>query len=139
MPIQPLLKGSGLGAENVERLRCAYEAALHALYLVDRNDPIAEIVARKIIEISKDGGEPADIAERTVKSFGIHLISSWPRKWDKVRPIFDGMDRVFCSSSLARCSRERLGVTGHCRQYQRSEGRSWPDLRFDDLARKGRA
>ncbi len=52
MPILRLLEGSGLGAEDIERLRCAYENALRALHLVDRNDPVAEIVARKIIEFS---------------------------------------------------------------------------------------
>jgi hypothetical protein len=71
MPILRLLEGSGLAADEVERLRRAYEAALRALGLVDRNDPIAEIVARKIIELGKLGGTPADIAKAAVRALGV--------------------------------------------------------------------
>ncbi|WFU39589.1 hypothetical protein QA640_35365 [Bradyrhizobium sp. CB82] len=42
--------------------------ALTDLYLVDRNDPICEIVARKIIEIGQDGTRnPQEIAAQTIK------------------------------------------------------------------------
>ncbi len=41
MPLQRLLDGSALGAEDVKRLCCAYEHGLRTLYLVDRNDPIS--------------------------------------------------------------------------------------------------
>jgi hypothetical protein len=71
MTIPRLLEGSGLGPDEVENLCRAYEDALHTLHLVDRNDPIAEIVARKVIEIGKDGGDPAEIARLAVKAFGI--------------------------------------------------------------------
>jgi signal recognition particle GTPase len=71
MPIRRLLEGSGLGPEEVENLCRAYDDALQALHLVDRNDPIAEMVARKVIEIGKNGGDPAEIARRAVKAFYI--------------------------------------------------------------------
>ncbi len=51
MLIRRLLASSGLGPDEVENLCRAYDDALHALCLVDRNDPISEMVARKIIEI----------------------------------------------------------------------------------------
>jgi hypothetical protein len=47
MPIERLLKGSKLGAEDVEILNRALDAALRTLNLVDRGDPVTEIVARK--------------------------------------------------------------------------------------------
>jgi hypothetical protein len=71
MPIRRLLQDSGLGADEVECLCRAYEDALHTLHLIDRNDPITEIVARKVIEIGKNGGDPAEIARLTVKALGI--------------------------------------------------------------------
>ena len=71
MPIRRLLEGSGLGPDEVENLCRAYDDALHTLHLVDRNDPIAEMLARTVIEIGKDGGDPADIARRAVKAFYI--------------------------------------------------------------------
>ena len=71
MPIRRLLEGSGLGPDEVECLCRAYENALHTLHLVDRNDPVTEIVARKIIEIGKSGGDPAEIARLAIKALGI--------------------------------------------------------------------
>ena len=71
MPIQRLLEGSGLGHKDVERLNRAYRDALHAMHLVDRNDPVTEMVARKIIEIGKNGGDPAEIAKMAMKELGI--------------------------------------------------------------------
>ena len=50
----------------------AYERALHSLHLVDRNDPITEIVAKKIIEIGQTGlSDPVQISMRAVKDLGI--------------------------------------------------------------------
>lgn len=51
MPINRLLKDSKLEPEKVERLNRAYSYALHKLRLVDRNDPIVDIIAKKIIEV----------------------------------------------------------------------------------------
>jgi hypothetical protein len=71
MPIRKLLEGSGLGPDEIENLCRAYENALHTLHLVDRNDRLTEIVARKIIEIGKSGGDPAEIARLAVKTLGL--------------------------------------------------------------------
>ncbi len=71
MSIQKLLEDSGLAPDEVERLCQAYNDALHALCLVDRNDPVAQIVARKVIEIGKRGGDPAEIAKLAIKALGI--------------------------------------------------------------------
>lgn len=51
MPLDRLLKGREIGLEDSERLRQAFKLALCGLHLVDRNDPVCEIVARKVIEI----------------------------------------------------------------------------------------
>lgn len=71
MAIRRLLEGSGLAEDAVEKLCAAYDLALHKLHLVDRNDPITEIVARKVIEVGKGGSDPADIARRVVKALRI--------------------------------------------------------------------
>jgi hypothetical protein len=68
MSIRRLLKDSNLGPEEIDRLTMAYEQALRSLHLVDRDDPVAEIVARKIIEIGAAGvRDPAEISEIAVK------------------------------------------------------------------------
>jgi hypothetical protein len=71
VPIDRLLNGSTLSAEKIAQLKTAYDSALRALHLVDRNDPIAEIVARKIIEIGKQSGDAAEISRLAVKELGI--------------------------------------------------------------------
>jgi hypothetical protein len=46
-----LLADSKLGPEKIKILNAAYIYALRSLSLVDRNDPLTEMIARKIIEV----------------------------------------------------------------------------------------
>jgi hypothetical protein len=48
MCINRLLKGSKLGPDEIKRLNAAYTYALRSLSVVDRNDPLTEMLARKI-------------------------------------------------------------------------------------------
>jgi hypothetical protein len=71
MPINRMLAHMSLGQEDVARLNEAFERALRALHLVDRDDPLTEIVAKKIIEISQTGiSDPAEISKLAVKELG---------------------------------------------------------------------
>jgi hypothetical protein len=71
MPINRLLKNSKLGVEEIEKLSCAYSYALRSLSLVDRNDPLSEMLARKIIEIGATGiSDPVEISKIAVRKFG---------------------------------------------------------------------
>jgi hypothetical protein len=72
MPINRLLKDRKLRTDEVDRLNRAFEQALRSLHLVDRNDPLTDLVARKIIEIGAGGvSDPAEIAKRAVDELGI--------------------------------------------------------------------
>jgi hypothetical protein len=64
MPINRLLKrGQVLKPEEVERLNKAYSYALHSLSVVDRNDPLTELVAKKVIEVGATGvSDPLEIS-----------------------------------------------------------------------------
>lgn len=71
MPINRLLGEGRINPEEVERLNRAFTFTLQSLGLVDRNDPICEIVARKVIEIDAAGThDPAEIARLAVKQLG---------------------------------------------------------------------
>jgi hypothetical protein len=62
MPIGRLLTGSKLGTDEIENLTRAFDQALRSLHLVDRNDPLTEMIARKIIEIGATASrDPAEI------------------------------------------------------------------------------
>ena len=69
MPMIRLLKESKLESEEVARLNAAYTHALRALSIVDRNDPLTEMLARKIIEIGASEDDPEKISQRAVKYF----------------------------------------------------------------------
>lgn len=72
MPIYRLLQNVPMGPEDIRRLTSAYEKALQTIGLVDRNDPIAEVVVKKIIEIGQTGvRDPADISAQAIKDLGM--------------------------------------------------------------------
>ncbi|MEH2501429.1 pyrimidine operon attenuation protein/uracil phosphoribosyltransferase [Bradyrhizobium sp. AZCC 1578] len=72
MPIYRLLQNMPMGPEEISRLTTAYEQALRAIGIVDRGDPLAELLARKIIEVAQTGiREPADISAQAIKEMGI--------------------------------------------------------------------
>jgi hypothetical protein len=72
MPIYRLLQNSPLGPEQIAVLTEAYESMLRKLNLVDRNDPIAEIIAKKIIELGQRGVSQAEqLIELAMKELGI--------------------------------------------------------------------
>jgi hypothetical protein len=71
MPINRLLKDSKLGPEEREILNLAFTRALRLLRLVDRNDPVCDIVARKIMEIGATGAsDPVAISEIAGRALG---------------------------------------------------------------------
>jgi hypothetical protein len=72
MPIYRLLQNVPMGPEEIARLTTAYEETLRTIGLVDRNDPITEMIARKIIEIGQTGvRDPILLSELTIKEMGI--------------------------------------------------------------------
>ena len=72
MPIYRLLQNMPMGPEDIRRLTAAFEQALRTLGIIDRGDPLAELLARKIIEVAQTGiREPADISAQAIKEIGI--------------------------------------------------------------------
>jgi hypothetical protein len=64
MPLDRLPHGSSFSPEEGARLNLALEITLRALHLVDRNDPITETIAKKIIKIGRSGlNDPAEISD----------------------------------------------------------------------------
>ena len=71
MPINDLLKKRGIGPEDSERLKQAFSLAVRGLSLVDRNDPVCEIVAHTVLEIGLNGTrDPREIAAQTIRQLG---------------------------------------------------------------------
>jgi len=72
MPIYRLLKDSPFGPDEIAVLADAYERTLRKLNLVDRNDPITEMVARKVIELGQRGVREAQrLSDLALKELGV--------------------------------------------------------------------
>jgi hypothetical protein len=72
MPINRLLKVGKHTSEEIELLKKAFDLALHSMGLVDRNDPLCEMVARKVIDAGATGlSKPREIAEMAVARIGL--------------------------------------------------------------------
>jgi hypothetical protein len=71
MAVHRILQNVALGADEIAGLVAAYEQTLEALGLTDRSDPITELVAGKIVEISQAGvRDPALLARRAIEDLG---------------------------------------------------------------------
>jgi hypothetical protein len=68
MPITRLLQNASFGPDEIKILVRAFEEALGTLR-VDRNDPISEALARKIIELAQRGErDPIRLRQHAVRA-----------------------------------------------------------------------
>jgi hypothetical protein len=68
MTIHRLIQNLSFNQDDIERLSAAYEDALRALHISDRDDPINEIIARRIIEGARAGvRDPNDLSKMAIK------------------------------------------------------------------------
>ena len=66
MTIYRMLKGSPLEPELIRSLEAAYEKTLRS------DDPITEMIARKIVEIAQTGvQDPAQLSAMAIKEIGV--------------------------------------------------------------------
>ena len=71
MAIYRLIRESVFEPEAIERMTAAYENALEVLQLTDRQDPLTELVARKIIEFAEVGEtDPDRLCQRSLDALG---------------------------------------------------------------------
>jgi hypothetical protein len=71
MAIYRRLREASFGPDEIGQMTAAYEEALRILGLIDRNDPITEILAKKIIEIARTGERnPSHICTMAIHALG---------------------------------------------------------------------
>lgn len=67
MTLRRLLRGSAVPPETIAQLDIAYGKTLRALNLVDRDDPVSEMVARRVIAIADTGvHDPSQICRMVI-------------------------------------------------------------------------
>ena len=68
MTIHRLMQSLSFDQDDIERLSAAYEDALRALHISDRDDPINEIIVQRIIEGARSGvRDPHDLSQMAIK------------------------------------------------------------------------
>ena len=69
MPITGALQTRAFDPEDIKIITAAFEDALRELKLVDRSDPLTEIVAKRMIEIAEQGErDPHRLKDRTLRA-----------------------------------------------------------------------
>ena len=72
MAIRRRLQEAAFEEAAVAQLSEAYEAALEKLRLIDRRDPITELIAAKIIEVFRTGeDDPSKLCSRALQELGV--------------------------------------------------------------------
>jgi hypothetical protein len=72
MAIYRLLQKHTTGPKEICRITEAYEQALPILCIKDRDDPLTEMIAKKIIKIAQTGiNDPAQISALVIKELEV--------------------------------------------------------------------
>ena len=72
MGIHKLIANGSFGPDEIRAMSEAYEAALVVLQISNSDDPITELIAKSIINVSATGErDPAQMAKRAINALGI--------------------------------------------------------------------
>jgi hypothetical protein len=70
VPLSPYIGEAVFDPPTIQAMTTAFQAICESLRLVDREDPLIEIVARKVIEITSTGErDPERIRDLTLLAF----------------------------------------------------------------------
>ena len=77
MAIYRLIAGGTFGPDEIKAMAAAYESALIDLQLMDRNDPLTELIAKAIVNVTATGErDPEKIKERALNALGVRRTAA---------------------------------------------------------------
>jgi hypothetical protein len=72
MAIYRLIANGSFGPDEIEAMSDAYEGALIDLHLTNRDDPITELIAKSIVNVTATGErDPVLIKARAINALGV--------------------------------------------------------------------
>jgi hypothetical protein len=72
MAVHQIFSSRSFGPDVIAAMTAAYELALTNLGTVDRNDPVSELVAKSIINVTSTGERnPQKIMQRALQALGV--------------------------------------------------------------------
>jgi hypothetical protein len=77
MAIYRLIANGSFGPDEIEVMTAAYEGALVELCIANRDDPITELIAKAIVNVTATGERtPVLIKERAINALGVRKIDA---------------------------------------------------------------
>jgi hypothetical protein len=77
MAIYRLIAAGAFGPDEVQAMSSAYEIALTELGIADRNDPLTELIAKAIVNVTATGERnPETIKERSLNALGVRRTAA---------------------------------------------------------------
>jgi len=68
------------GPDEIGVMKAAYEAALIEVGVTDRDDPITELIAKSIVNVTATGERnPKEVMERALNEAFVALLQRYPR------------------------------------------------------------
>ena len=72
MAIYRLIANGSFGPDEIKVMTAAYEGALIALNVANRDDPITDLIAKAIVNVTATGErEPILVKERAINALGV--------------------------------------------------------------------
>jgi hypothetical protein len=69
MTIDKLIATGSFGPDEIEVMKSAYEAALIDVGVTDRNDPITDLIAKAVVNVTASGErDPKEVMERALNA-----------------------------------------------------------------------
>src|SRR5258708_9913850 len=77
LAIYRLIAIGTFGPDEIETMVAAYEGAVTDLELIDRNDPLTELIARSIVNVTATGErDPETIKKRALNALGVRSTAA---------------------------------------------------------------
>jgi hypothetical protein len=79
MAIYKLIANGSFGPDEIKVMSEAYEGALIDLGILNRDDPITELIAKSIVNVTATGERnPKEVMERALKALGVRRAAPQP-------------------------------------------------------------
>ena len=77
MAIYRLIANGSFGPDEIKVMTAAYEGALIDLHVANRDDPITELIARTIVNVTATGErDPILVKERAMNALGVRRTTA---------------------------------------------------------------
>ena len=76
MAIHRLIAVGTFGPDEIKAMTAAYESALTDLGFADREDPLTELIAKSIVNVTATERDPERIKERALNALGVRSTAA---------------------------------------------------------------